>query len=420
VCGSYHLFQEHGSRAVAGGRYLERESAAGGEIGFDGHQTGVEISARLQGWQAQKDELLWKLIISPEFGDRVDLQRLTRDVMNRMEEDLGGTLEWVAVVHRNTEHPHVHVSLRGANSLGSTLRLKRDYVKRGVREIAESLCTRQLGYRTSLDASEASRREIDENRFTSLDRLIFRQAHGCETGLVFTPTPTTNAHVGARLCVLARMGLAERASDGAWLLRPDSEQILRAMQRAADRQKTLFAHGESISDRRLPIQAIDWRQTPSVEGRVLVHGEQEHTDKRFLMLESTSARVFYIPYTREMDDVRARGGLRANSFVRLKCLETAMRVEDLGDSEKALSNSPLLRKKVEELRKRGFEPTEDGWGGWLGRYQKALCETVQGRPTKDRSLRSEQTVGRKLSSRDRYSAIWESHHGPLSRRCAID
>jgi hypothetical protein len=66
------------------GRYLERESAAGGEIGFDGHNTGVEISARLQCWQAQKDELLWKLIISPEFGDRVDLQRLTRDPMNRL------------------------------------------------------------------------------------------------------------------------------------------------------------------------------------------------------------------------------------------------------------------------------------------------------------------------------------------------
>jgi hypothetical protein len=26
--------------------------------------------------------------------------------------------------------------------------------------------------------------------------------------------------------------------------------------------------------------------------------------------------------------------------------------------------------------KRGVTPTEDGWGGWLGRYQAALRETA--------------------------------------------
>jgi hypothetical protein len=279
--------------------------------------------------------------------------------------------------------------------------LNRDYVKRGVREIAENLCTRQLGFRTSLDASEAARREIHENRFTSLDRLIFRQAQAGETGLVFKPTPMTNAQVRSRLTVLARMGLAERASDGAWLLRSDTEQVLRVMQRAADRQKTLFAHGESISDRRLPIQAIDWRQTPSVEGRVLVHGEEEHSGKRFLILESTAARVFYIPYTQEMDDVRARGGLTANSLLRLRRLGPEMQVEDFGDSEKALSNRRLLNEKVEELRTRGLEPTEDGWGGWLGRYQRALCEIAQGDPAKDKNRRNGQEVGQRSSSRDR-------------------
>ena len=154
----------------------------------------------------------------------------------------------------------------------------------------------------------------------------------------------TNAHVRARLCVLSSIGLAERVSDGAWLLRSDTEQVLRECN----------------------------RQTPSVEGRV-----------------------------REMDDIRARGGLKANSFVRFRRLGLEMQIESFGNSEQALSNRPLLREKVEELRKRGLEPTEDGWGGWLGRYQKALCETAQWRSTKDRSRRNEQKVGRTLSSRDR-------------------
>jgi len=365
----------------AHGRYLERASAAHGETGFDAHRTDVQVSRKLQDWQANKDQLLWKFIISPEFGDRSDLQRLTRDLMLRVDEDLGGSLEWVAVVHRNTEHPHVHVALRGTNADGRVRRLSRDYVKGGVREIAEDLCTRQLGFRTALDAAEAERREIPETRFTSLDRLILRNSAAVENGFAFTRTSEAgrahNHHVPARLIALSRMGLAVRTGDGSWRLRFDMEQVLRAMQRAGDRQKTLFAHGELISDKRLAIEALDWQQIAAVDGRVLTHGEEEHSGKNYLLLESTAARVYYIPYTREMEESRSLGGLKTNSFVRLRKLSgngrLRIEIEDLGDAEAVLSNRRLLREKAEALRRQGGRPTEEAWGGWLGRYQKALC-----------------------------------------------
>ena len=35
-----------------------------------------------------------------------------------------------------------------------------------------------------------------------------------------------------------------------------------------------------------------------------------------------------------------------------------------------------LGEAARELLKRGIMPTEDGWGGWLGKYQAALCRTV--------------------------------------------
>ena len=252
-------------------------------------------------------------------------------------------------------------------------------MKRGVREIAEEFCTRQLGFRTTLDAAEAERREIAETRFTSLDRVILRNARASENGFVFTRTAEKgqNHHVSSRLIALSRMGLAESAGDGSWLLRSDMEQVLRAMQRAGDRQKTLFAHGELVSDKRLPVEVMDWRQLSSVEGRVLVHGEEEHSGKSFLMLEATSAWIFYIPYTREMQEARSRGGLKTNSLIRLRRRSDdrmlKLEVEDFGHAEAVPTNRPLLREKVEDLRRQGLRPTE-GWGGWLGRYQKALCE----------------------------------------------
>src|SRR5262249_44884195 len=101
----------------AHGRYLARDTATLEHdvegAGFTAKQERIDIAAELERWQAAGDPLLWKLIISPEFGDRADLPRLTRELMLRMAEDLETDLQWIAVAHHNTGHPHVHIALRG-------------------------------------------------------------------------------------------------------------------------------------------------------------------------------------------------------------------------------------------------------------------------------------------------------------------
>ncbi len=104
-------------------------------------------------------------------------------------------------------------------------------------------------------------------------------------------------HEAARLAVLGRMGLAELAGPNTWHVRCDFEQILRAMQRTVDRQRTLAAHGVVMSDERLPIEVLDPAQMTSVEGRVLVHGQDEQTGRNYLMLEGTDAKIHFIHYT---------------------------------------------------------------------------------------------------------------------------
>jgi len=52
------------------------------------------------------------------------------------------------------------------------------------------------------------------------------------------------------------------------------------------------------------------------------------------------------------------------------------RGQQVGDSEGLLNNARYLNEAVSELLKRGLVPTEDGWGGWLGRYQSALREAA--------------------------------------------
>jgi len=97
----------------AHGRYIARETASQGratEAGFNTTERGIDIADRLGPWQSASDERMWKLIVSPEFGDRMDLVQLTRDLMQRMERDLGTRLEWLAASHFNTDNRHVHVA----------------------------------------------------------------------------------------------------------------------------------------------------------------------------------------------------------------------------------------------------------------------------------------------------------------------
>jgi type IV secretory pathway VirD2 relaxase len=382
----------------AHGRYVARESATHkGDpraVGFNATEEAIDIATRLEGWQKTNDERLWKLIVSPEFGDRVDLKRLTRDLISQMETDLGTRLEWVAAAHFNTEHPHVHVALRGVGAEGRPLRLSRDVVREGIRHITEDLCTRQLGYRTEFDAAEAQRREVYQHRYTSLDRIIQRDADRTEAAE--SPSFTVNKdpsraglgpgtslierRTAERLMVLESMGLAESAGSKTWRVRRDFVNVLRAMQRNADRQKTLAAHGALISDERLQMTVLDLRSLTTLEGRVLVHGEEESSGRSYLILEGTDAQVHYVYYTPEIEAARNRGELRTNSFVQLRKSSTegrpALEIGDMGDSEAMLSNNRKLRELGQRLIRRGIMPEDDGWSGWLGRYQKALRDAV--------------------------------------------
>src|SRR5207302_2261789 len=134
------------------------------------------------------------------------------------------------------------------------------------------------------------------------------------------PARLKNQSVIARLRTVGSMGLAEAAGADQWLVRQDLETALRALQRLGDRQKILAAHGVPVSDTRLPLAMFDLRNCTTLEGRILVHGEDEGSGRSFMMLEGTDAKVHCIYHTPQMAEARSRGGLRTNRFVRLRKL----------------------------------------------------------------------------------------------------
>jgi type IV secretory pathway VirD2 relaxase len=385
----------------AHGRYLARESATEGRTGEKtgfgpGHEP-IHVATTLENWQRRGDERVFKLIISPEFGERMDLEAHTRSLIAQMEQDLGTALEWLAVAHYNTRHPHVHVALRGVNGRGHPLRLERDYIRLVIRHHAEDLCTAQLGYRTQLDAEEAQRREIDQCRYTSLDRLLDRTKRRGENGLEHAAHFTINIdpsdpdlrgfakvqqhHASARLLVLQQMGLAESVGFGTWQVRQDFEDVLRAMQRATDRQKTLAAHGALLSDERLRLEVTPLSDVNELEGRVLGHGQEDATGRGYVLIEGTDGKVHFIYQDDSIDAARHRGLMRVNSFVRLRKNSVKGRpeltVDDRGDSENILNDKTYMRHRAQCVK--SGAPTDEVpcWGGWLGRYNARLRAEVK-------------------------------------------
>lgn len=184
-----------------------------------------------------------------------------------------------------------------------------------------------------------------------------------------------------RLKALSRMGLAEEPSRGTCRVRSDFDKVLRAMQKSADRQKTLMAHGVVLSDERLPFNSFDFQRSKSVEGRVLVHGEEEESGRRYLMIEGTDARIHHLYSTPELDEVRSRGGLRPNLFARLRKVfvdgNPVIEVEDLGSAEDLLGDPRHFEQAARYLLETGTVIPQESCEGWLGRYQKALQAAAQ-------------------------------------------
>ena len=88
--------------------------------------------------------------------------------MDQASRDLGTRLDWVAVDHWNTEHPHIHILVRGRADDGSDLVISRDYIGSGLRARAGELVTRELGPRSELEVRRGLEAEVTAERWTRL------------------------------------------------------------------------------------------------------------------------------------------------------------------------------------------------------------------------------------------------------------
>ena len=316
-------------------RYLEREGVSReGEPGrlystfTDEADRGAFIERGLE------DRHQFRIILSPEDGAAYeDLKPFTRDVMAQVEKDLGTTLDWVAVDHHDTGHPHIHVVVRGVTEDGKILNIAGDYLSHGIRHRAGELLTRDLGPQTEHEVQRQLEHEVEAERLTRLDRTLIGRA---EQGVIdlrandLGNDPGTDFERAHRQLLIARARQLERMQlatpDGSlrWSLSPDTEDVLRRMGERGDIIKAMHrAMTEAKLERSPQLYTIHDRDADPIVGRVVARGlADEQGDRRYLVIDGIDGRSHYA------DIGEAEGSFPVGSIVRLSNRSTEPRQVD--------------------------------------------------------------------------------------------
>ncbi|PZV40489.1 relaxase/mobilization nuclease domain-containing protein [Mesorhizobium kowhaii] len=277
--------------------------------------------------RTQDDRHHFRFIVSPDDAlEMADLKSFTRDLAGQMEKDLGTRLDWVAVDHWNTEHPHVHLIVRGVRDDGQDLVISRDYIKEGMRDRARDLITQELGPRSDLDIRRSLESQIQSERWTQLDRQLLRDSRDT-AGIDLAPCPHRQPDeyhtlkVG-RLRKLEALGLADQIGPGQWVIDDKAETTLRELGERGDiikrMHRALTEHGIERGSAGFVV-AAESLDTPII-GRLIERGlDDELSGTAYAVVDGVDGRTHHI----KLSNLEAAGDSAVGSIVELRGFDDA-------------------------------------------------------------------------------------------------
>ncbi|MBO1039972.1 relaxase/mobilization nuclease and DUF3363 domain-containing protein [Brucella pituitosa] len=325
--------------------------------------------------RGKDDRHQFRFIVSPEdAADLSDLTEHTRDLMSRIEADLGTKLDWVAVNHFNTGHPHVHVMLRGKDELGENLVINGDYLANGIRERASELTTLELGPVTEIEQSRKLSAEIDQDRFTRIDRAMAEEADERFLDLRHEPADARRQFNRTlrlrRLAKLEKMGLATEHEPGIWELGAKMEPALRELGERGDiirnMHKALKANGQERDP--MTFQLHDAAPATRITGRLVdKYLTNELGENLTFVVDGIDGRTHHLP---GIDPARVEDA-RIGSIVEVGPADIAQRPSDRTIA--AISENGIYRpsRHLEQAKFEGRVPGGD-YEGYVDAHVRRL------------------------------------------------
>lgn len=290
---------------------------------YDASSEGTDGPAFLD--RSANDPHQFRFIVSADEGARLaDLKPFIRDLVSQMERDLDTKLDWIAVDHFNTGHPHTHIVIRGRDDQGRDLIMARDYIGHAVRARAQSLITLELGPESQFERIQKQFNEVGQERLTRLDRAL--RARARDGILVVTSDeeqdPTQQTLRIGRLKTLERLGLAKEQRQGVWALGSGMEGKLRQLGERADKFKMMqHALREAGIERSAASMALferGLRKAPLIGKVVGVGLVDEISDHTWVVIDAVDGRVHFAELGRlKAPEVPARNAVVSLSGDRL-------------------------------------------------------------------------------------------------------
>ncbi|MBV8106952.1 MAG: DUF3363 domain-containing protein [Hyphomicrobiales bacterium] len=309
--------------------YLKRDGVTrdGAEARlFDATSDAVDERAFAE--RCADDRHHFRFIVAPEDAAELeDLRAFTREHMQDVERDLGTRLDWAAVDHWNTDNPHIHVLIRGRADDGRDLVISRDYMSRGFRDRAAERVTLELGPRSEHEIRTGLEKEVEAERWTSLDRAL-RDIADDGGGIVdLRPgasgeAPELRGLLIGRAMRLERLGLAEQVGAAQWTLKPGLEPALRDLGIRGDIIKTM--HRAMSAARREPDVTRfalhgDQPRDPVV-GRLVGRGlDDELKGTAYAIVEGIDGRTHHLRFS----DLDLTGDAKPGAIVEARSYEDA-------------------------------------------------------------------------------------------------
>ena len=307
--------------------------------------------------QSRKDRHQFRFIVSPEDASELeDMKIYTRDLMDQMETDLRTKLDWVAVDHHNTDHPHTHIIARGVADDGKDLIIAKSYMASGFRERASQLMTDELGPRQTHEIAVSLRREVTQNRLTSIDKNLLRMAYDGLIDMRHQPQAgylrfyhTLNL---GRLKKLQDIQLASQVKPGVWGVQADMESTLRDLGIRGDIIKTMHAEmarqGKDPLRAHYEIFAPEHQPDKKIIGRLAAIGlSDELNDHTYLVVDGIDGKTHYTDIGQADSEAYKVGGV-----VEITAKTLAPRKTDKTIHEIAKANNGLYCEK----RHAAFDP----------------------------------------------------------------
>ncbi|MCX5512866.1 hypothetical protein C3941_02765 [Kaistia algarum] len=354
-------------KAAAHLRYIQRDGTArDGERGhlYSANEDRAEGGAFLD--RGQDDRHQFRFIVSPEDAtDLADLTGYTRELMAQVETDLGTRLDWVAVNHHNTGHPHVHVIVNGRDALGEDLVINGDYLANGIRERASELATLELGPVTEIEQRRKLMAEIDQDRLTRIDRAMIAEAEDRLLDLRHVPDNLRGQSDRTmrlrRLGKLGDMGLAAEHVPGVWELNDRLEPTLRDLGERGDIIRTMQkAHLADGAERDpMTFQIHDAAPATPIVGRIIdKHLTDELGEKLTLVVDGIDGRTHHVS---GIDPARVEDA-RIGSVIEIGPPDSAGRPSDRTIAGMAEDGVYRPSRHLEQARFDGHVPNGDYQG----------------------------------------------------------